>query len=136
MRVVIDCNVVVSAALTPSGTCRLVVAEATGNHEILLSEAILAEYRDVAGRPKFPPVVRERLHALIEEIAAYATIVTVPIVSEIPSLPDKDDVIYVIVAISSDADVIVTGNLTHFTEPSYARALVVSPREFLDMTGE
>src|SRR5579871_3625689 len=107
MRVVIDCNVVVSAALTPSGTCRLVVAEATRNHEILLSEAIVAEYRDVARRPKFPPVVRERLHALIEEIAARATIVPVPAVSEIPSLPDEDDVIYVIVAIGSDADVIV-----------------------------
>ncbi len=101
-----------------------------------MSEAILAEYRDVAGRPKFPSIVRERLHALIEEIAARAMFVPAPMIPDLPSLPDKDDVIYVIVAISSDADVIVTGNLAHFLEPSYGRALVVSAREFLDMTGE
>jgi putative PIN family toxin of toxin-antitoxin system len=136
MRVVIDCNVVVSAALTPGGTCRLALAEATRNQEILLSEAILAEYRDVAGRPKFPPIVRERLHALIEEIAARAVLIPDPVILTLPSLPDKDDLIYVIVAISADAEIIVTGNLAHFPEPSYGRALVVSAREFLDMTGE
>ncbi len=40
MRVVVDGNVVVSAALPPGGTCRLALAEATRNHQILLSEAI------------------------------------------------------------------------------------------------
>ena len=136
MRVVIDCNVVVSAALTPSGTCRLAVAEATRNHEILLSDAILSEYRDVAGRPKFPPTVRERLHALIEEIAAHAMFIPAPAMSDLPSMPDEDDVIYVIVAVIANADVIVTGNTAHFIEPTYGRALVVSAREFLDMTGD
>lgn len=54
MRIVIDCNVLVSAALT-DGVCRLAIAEAIGNHEIFLSEEILDEYREVADRPKFPP---------------------------------------------------------------------------------
>jgi predicted nucleic acid-binding protein len=36
MRVVIDCNIVVSAALT-GGACRKVIAEAVRHHEIVLS---------------------------------------------------------------------------------------------------
>ncbi|MGQ9369608.1 putative toxin-antitoxin system toxin component, PIN family [Azospirillum sp. ST 5-10] len=134
MRIVIDCNVLVSAALT-DGVCRLAVAEAIGNHDILLSEDILDEYREVADRPKFPPAVQSRMHALIEKVAAQASVVAFDRSVPAPDIADVDDAVYVIVAITSPADAIVTGNTAHFTAPSYGRALVVSPREFLDMVG-
>ncbi len=51
MRVVIDCNVVVSAALA-SVTCRKVIAEAVRYHEIVLSEPIIDEYLAISRRPK------------------------------------------------------------------------------------
>lgn len=134
MRIVIDCNIFISAALTPAGTCRLALAEAIKNHEILLSEEILDEYREVACRRKFV-AVRDRIHALIEEVALRATLVSAVGSAEIPGISDEDDAIYVIVAVNEGADAIVTGNTRHFTAPSYGSALVVSAREFLDMVG-
>ena len=49
MRVVLDCNVPVSAART-NGTCREVIDRVVRRHEIVLSEPILSEYEAVAGR--------------------------------------------------------------------------------------
>lgn len=51
MRVVLDCNVLISAART-DGVCRAVVVEVVRHHEIVLSAPILEEYRAVAMRPK------------------------------------------------------------------------------------
>jgi predicted nucleic acid-binding protein len=73
MRVVIDCNVIVSAAIT-DGTCRLAIAEALANHEIVISKEIPAQYRAVAGRTKFHPHTRSRMHVLIDEIEARARV--------------------------------------------------------------
>ena len=52
MRVLIDCNIIVSAAIS-GGVCLRVIAEARDNHTILVSEEIFAEYRRVAGYSKF-----------------------------------------------------------------------------------
>lgn len=134
MRLVIDCNIFISAALTPAGTCRLALAEAVKNHEILLSEEILGEYREVANRKKFA-AIRDRIHVLIEEVALRATFVSAVSSGDIPGISDEDDAVYVIVAVNEEADAIVTGNTRHFTAPSYGSALVVSAREFLDMVG-
>ena len=78
------------------------------------------------------------MHVLIEEVALRARLVA-PILTlpeGVAGMADKDDEIYVIVAVSENADAIVTGNTRHFTEPSYGNALVVSAREFLDMAGQ
>ena len=50
MNVVLDCNVLVSAARI-DGTCREVIDTVVRRHEIILSQSILAEYNAVAGRP-------------------------------------------------------------------------------------
>lgn len=52
MLVVLDCNVLVSAGLT-DGTCRAVIREVVARHRCVLSQEILAEYREVSARPKF-----------------------------------------------------------------------------------
>ena len=49
MRVVIDCNVLVSAART-GGVCGRVIVEVMSHHETVLSDAIVDEYEMVAGR--------------------------------------------------------------------------------------
>jgi len=135
MRVLIDCNVVVSAALS-GGACLRAISEARDNHTILVSEEILAEYRRVAGYPKFSDGTKMKMHAIIEEMALRAECVSIPEVPpETEPMSDHEDLIYVVAAHVSQADAIVTGNTAHFTEPSYGRALVVSAREFLDMTG-
>src|SRR5580658_2739723 len=53
LRLVIDTNVVVSAALKPDGLQRTVVVLAlTKPARLYVSSAILAEYRDVLSRPE------------------------------------------------------------------------------------
>jgi putative PIN family toxin of toxin-antitoxin system len=59
VRVVLDTNVVISAALKPSGNKRAAVAAIRAAGAILLlSPALLAEYEQVAARRKF-----RRVHA-------------------------------------------------------------------------
>jgi putative PIN family toxin of toxin-antitoxin system len=135
MRVLIDCNIIVSAAIS-GGVCLRAVAEARDNHTILVSEEILAECRRVAGYPKFSEGIRTRMHVLIEEVTLRADCLTIPeIPPETESIADMDDLIYVVAAHVGEADAIMTGNIAHFTEPSYGKALVVTAREFLDMVG-
>lgn len=52
MKVVIDCNVLISAGLT-AGTCRAVIQTALAHCQIVMSPDILSEYQDVVSRPKF-----------------------------------------------------------------------------------
>ncbi len=73
MKVVIDCNVLVSAARI-DGVCRAVIDTAVRQHEIVLSAPILAEYEAVAGRPKQAPY-RDALRANIDEMKRLAAAV-------------------------------------------------------------
>ena len=76
------------------------------------------------------------MHVLIEEVALRAECVSIPKTPpETEEISDADDLVYVVAAHVGRADAIVTGNTNHFTAPSYGFALVVTPREFLDMVG-
>lgn len=128
MLVVLDCNVIVSAGLT-DGTCRAVIREVVARHRCVLSQEILAEYREVIARPKFASLQASsaRLLVLLESISVFVEPGSSPFV-----LPDSDDEIYLAAALLAAADVLVTGNRTDFPEEQYARTLILTPREFLN----
>ena len=135
MRVLIDCNVIVSSGLS-GGICLRAISEAMDNHTVLVSEEILDEYRRVAEYPKFKPSSRAKMHVIIEELVLRTELLVIP--NDPPQteeIADADDLVYVVAAHVGKADAIITGNTNHFTLPSYGNALVVSVREFLDMTG-
>ena len=73
MRVVLDCNIVVSAARV-DGTCREVIDRAVRGHEIVLSDPILSEYRAVAARCS-QAQYRETMVFVIREIERLAVVV-------------------------------------------------------------
>ena len=54
MKVVIDCNVLVSAARS-GGVCGRVIVEAVRRHEVVLSDPIVDEYEMIAGRLSHAP---------------------------------------------------------------------------------
>lgn len=128
MRVVLDCNVLVSAART-EGVCRAVVIEAVRHHEVVLSPAILAEYREVAGRPKHGPW-RDTLLSLIGLLDRVA--IEVEPEEGGFDLPDPDDEAYLAAAEAGAAEALVTGNARHFPAGRYGRIAILTPREFLD----
>ena len=127
MKVVIDCNVLVSAARS-GGVCGRVIVEAVRRHEVVLSDPIVDEYEMVAGRLSHAPY-RDSLRTLIRELEQVAIVVEPAKV--VFGLNDPDDEVYLATAMAGDA-VLITGNRRDFTEPRYGPVEVFSPRAFLD----
>lgn len=130
MRVVLDCNVLISAVRT-RGVCGDVIITALRDHQVVLSDGIVREYRTVAGRMAHAPY-RNDLGALIMELERVAVVVEPADV--VLGLRDADDEIYLQTATAAGA-VLVTGNRRDFTERRYGSVDVVSPRQFLDQSG-
>ena len=129
MRVVIDCNIVVSAART-DGVCRKVIVEAVRHHLIILSSPIVAEYEAVAERPKLTPF-RHVLRANIDELQRVA--LTVEPADVRFGLRDPDDEVYLATAVAGEA-ALITGNKRDFTKPRYGTVAILSPNAFLERT--
>ena len=129
MRVVLDCNVLVSAARI-NGTCREVIDRVVRHHEIVLSEPVLSEYEAVAGRRSQAPY-RDAMKTVIGEIERLA--VRVEPAGIVFGLRDPDDEVYLASATAGGA-VLITGNTRDFTEARYGAVEVWSPRAFLDRT--
>ena len=129
MRVVIDCNVLVSAARS-GGVCGRVVLGALRDHEVVLSEPIVDEYEAVAERFAHARY-RDGLLAIVAALEQVAVFVEPADIAF--GLRDPDDEIYLATAMSGGA-VLVTGNSRDFTEPRYGSVEVLAPRAFLDRT--
>ena len=129
MRVVLDCNVLVSATRI-DGTCREVIDRLVRQHEIVLSEPVLSEYEAVAGRRGQAPF-REAMKSVIAEIGRLA--VRVEPADVVFGLRDPDDEVYLATATAGGA-VLITGNTRDFTEPRHGSVEIWSPRDFLDRT--
>lgn len=129
MRIVLDCNVVVSAARV-NGACRDVIARAVRQHEIVLSKPILSEYEAVARRPRLARY-RETMEFAIRSIARLA--IFVEPTAAVFRLRDPDDEVYLATADAGEATLI-SGNTRDFTRPRYGSVEVWSPRVFLDRT--
>ena len=127
MKVVIDCNIVVSAALA-GGACRKAIYEAIRHHEIVLSDPIIDEYLAVSRRPKHAHY-RDHLLSIISHIEMAA--IMVDPANVVFGISDPDDEVYLATAVAGDA-VVVTGNSKDFTKPKYGPVEIFSPRAFLD----
>lgn len=131
MIVVIDCNVVVSAART-QGVCGRVVVEAVGHHRVALADDIVREYRAVAVRPRHA-AYRHALLSIVAELERAAIFVEPS--DTVFGLRDADDEVYLRTAAVAGA-VLVTGNRRDFAEPRYGPVEVFSPRGFLELTAQ
>lgn len=130
MRLVLDCNVMVSAARS-HGTCRSVVHAVAAGHEVIWSEGILGEYARVIARPKHLPFLQP-MTELLERLQPVARLV-IPI-DLTTGLPDPKDEIYLATALAANADGIVTGNLRDFPADVCAPVAIWSPAELLRRT--
>jgi putative PIN family toxin of toxin-antitoxin system len=108
--VVLDANILVSALLTPLGPPgRVLELALVGEVVMYYDSRIMAEYREVLGRPKYP-FSSAQIAALLDQLQA----VGVPTIGA-PSvrLPDPDDAPFAEVAEQAQAW-LVTGNLRHY----------------------
>ncbi len=127
---VLDTNVLISAMLKNNSVPGLVVAEALqGNIIPLINDAIIAEYEDVLGRPKFS-FDSKRVNIFLHEFIKRAVYVDGDILEE--EIPDKDDAVFYAVLMEQRKDTdayLVTGNMKHFPVRTY----IVTPKEMLDI---
>jgi putative PIN family toxin of toxin-antitoxin system len=130
LRLVLDTNVVISAALKPEGLQRTVFLLAiTKPARLYVTEAILAEYRMVLVRPELR--IRRGLQMqFLDLVANRARLVSLTRLVQASSDPDDDK--FLECADEACADYLVTGDLRHF--PRFWKATkVVSAREFVTL---
>jgi putative PIN family toxin of toxin-antitoxin system len=130
LRLVLDTNIVVSAALKPDGLQRTVLLLAiTKPATLYISDAILAEYQDVLARPELQ--IRKILrHQLLELIIGHAHRVTPSQSLELTR--DPDDNKFLECADAARADYLVTGNQRHFPR-FWKKTTVITSREFISI---
>ncbi len=128
LRVVIDTNILVSAALKPEGLERTVLLLAlTRPARLYVTKPILAEYDEVLARPEFKirRGFRQQLLQLIKNQARVVTPTHLPQVAK-----DADDNKFIECADAARADYLVTGNQKHF--PSFwKKTKTISSRDFI-----
>jgi len=130
LRLVIDTNILISAALKPAGLQRTVLLLAiTKPARLYVSSPILLKYRDVLGRPelRIRKSLRQQLLRLIKN-HSYTVVPT----WRLDVTSDPDDNIFLECADAARADYLVTGNLRHFLR-FWKRTKVITPREFISM---
>ena len=130
LRLVIDTNVVVSAALKPEGMQRTAVLLAmTKPARWYVSDAIVAEYAVVLAHPelKIRRALRQQLLQLIEN---HTRVVRPSRLRQVTS--DPADNIFVECADAARADYLMTGNQRHF--PAFWKnTKIVSSSQFLSV---
>ncbi len=130
LRLVIDTNVVVSAALKPDGLQRTVlVFAATKPARLYISGTILSEYREVLARPELQirkglrlqllQLIRSRAHHVIPTRTLQVTM-------------DPHDNKFLECADAARADYLVTGNQRHFPM-FWKKTKVITSREFISV---
>ena len=130
LRLVVDTNIVISAALRPDGLQRtLLLLALTKPARLYVSAPVLAEYHDVLSRPELK-IRRGLQRQLLDLIADRARLVAPSRSLEVTS--DPDDNIFVECADAARADYLVTGNPRHFPR-FWKTTKIITSREFLDM---
>ena len=130
MRIVIDCNVYISAALG-SKTCQKVIKEAFLNHEVCYSDEISREIAATFEKVKLSKIHHKKQAILLTLDNLGIKVQPAPTAA---ALPDPDDAVYLQTALAARVSVIITGNKKHFPEAACGKIRVLSPREFLDYT--
>jgi putative PIN family toxin of toxin-antitoxin system len=130
-RIVIDTNVLISAAIQPGGLpARLLEFVAERAVELCISAEVLAEYSEVLGRPRFAGLDPRRVARLLAVIAGEATLVKPT--NRLAESPDESDNRFYKCAAAAEADFIVTGNARHFNK-SYRTTKIVTVRQLLTL---
>jgi putative PIN family toxin of toxin-antitoxin system len=130
LRLVIDTNVVVSAALKPEGLQRTVVLLAMTKPALwYVSDPIVSEYAMVLARPELK-IRRSLRQQLLQLIKNQTRVVSPSPLVQVTS--DPADNMFVECADAVRADYLVTGNQRHFPK-FWKNTKIISSREFLSV---
>jgi putative PIN family toxin of toxin-antitoxin system len=130
LRLVIDTNVLVSAAIKPAGLQRTVLLVAvTKPARLYVSRPILEEYREVLGRPELR--IRKGARQQLLQLIKNHSYTMIP-AQRLDVTSDPDDNIFLECADAAHADYLITGNLKHFPR-FWKKTKIITPREFISL---
>ncbi len=130
LRLVLDTNVVVSAALKPDGLQRTVLLLAiTKPARLYVSDEIVSEYSMVLARPELK--IRRGMRQQFLDLMKKRSRLIVP--SNLPQVTtDPADNIFIECADAARADYLITGNQRHFPR-FWKNTKIITSREFLNL---
>lgn len=131
MKTVIDCNVIISAAISQKN-CKEVIKKIISHHQNFISTPILLEYKNVISRKKFD-AYKPQLIKTLEIICRSSSYIEITNHKCKYSLADKNDEIYLKTALESQADLLITGNLKDFPEGKYENTQIINPKQALEL---
>jgi uncharacterized protein len=129
MRIVVDTNVFVSAALkekSPPGTAARLAAE---SHLLLKSTITEQELFVTLARPRLAPLIPPRFRDWLSEVLAAAELVT--IIERIAACRDPKDDKFLELAVAGRADLIVTGDADLLVLNPFRDISIVTPAAFV-----
>ena len=130
MNVVLDTNVLISAAWSPGrDASRILSAVFAGRFTACYDSRILSEYDSVLHYPKFKFSDWE-INAVLTPIIKYGVSVVAPVADDVSFERDETDKKFYEVARFCDA-VLVTGNLKHYPQEDNIMAISDFCRRFL-----
>jgi uncharacterized protein len=129
LRLVVDTNILVSAALKPDGTQRTVLVLAmTKPARLYVSKSILAEYREVLARRELK--IRRGFRLQVLQLIQNRAHLVQPRALQVARDPDDDK--FLECADAARADYLITGNQRHF--PMFWKSTkVITSREFISI---
>ena len=130
MRIMIDTNVLISAALFPNSQISLLIKKVTVTHELILCSYIIDELHEIFHR-KF----KDRIYLLDKFLykLAYELIYTPTDIksAEYPEIRDKEDLPILVSALLSNVDILITGDKDFF-DVDMDKPEILTPREYLE----
>jgi putative PIN family toxin of toxin-antitoxin system len=130
LRLVIDTNVLISAAIKPAGLQRTVLLLAiTKPARLYVSRPILEEYSEVLSRPELR--IRKGLRQQLLQLIKNHTFTVAP-TRRLEVTSDPDDNVFVECADAARVDYLVTGNQKHFPK-FWKKTKIITPREFISL---
>lgn len=130
-RVIVDTNVLVSAALRKHSIPRKVVSLVLKQHILVFSEATIIELEEVFQRPKLNPysLLEDRILFLQSLLEKSVIIQTTSILTD---CPDPSDNRFLELAVDGDADCIISGDMDLLRMNPYKGIAIISPTTFLE----
>ncbi len=137
--VVIDTNVLVSAALSPHSVPAQAFRRVLERERFAICEQSMAELQDVLSRDKFDRFTsRQRRMALLDLVRVHGVAFTVEphdFAAVGPACRDPDDALFLALALAAQAQTIVSGDDDLLTLHPWRGITICTPAQYLERAG-
>ena len=132
IRIVLDSNVILSAALLRQSTPRQAFDKAAVSGQILMSNEIIGELQDIFNRPKFDKYSSKQVrNEFLNDFLA--VVENVEIVQKITACRDRKDDKFLELAVNGKADYIITGDQDLLVLNPFQDIAIISVSDYLSL---